>query len=226
MNPLDKSFGESRDFIARYALETFHPEDPVLAGIRVLAEQRGLPPIHVAPMDGLHLEVITRSIGARRAVEIGTLAGYSATCIARGLAEGGVLHTFELESEHQEVAREVLKRAGLDSRVRFHLGPAIEKLREIEAEGPFDLVFIDADKTSYPAYLEWAERNLRKGGVVLGDNTFGWGKITWEASRFKSEDERESIEALREFNRRLAQSGKFRATILPTGEGLSFGVKI
>src|SRR5207237_5493439 len=101
----------------------------------------------------------------------------------------------------------------------IHVGAALEKLKEIEAEAPFDLCFIDADKVSYPAYLEWAENHLRDGGVVLGDNAFAFGEIHLPGGD-------EGRAALRKFNERLARGGKFRATMLPTAEGLAMGVKI
>src|SRR5438067_13404553 len=89
----------------------------------------------------------------------------------------GVLHTFEYVEKHARVASESFHKAGVAARAHIHVGAAIEKLREVEAEGPFDLVFIDADKVGYPAYLTWAGEHLREGGVVLGDNAFGFGEI-------------------------------------------------
>ena len=127
-------------------------------------------------MDGLHLELLARAAGARRAVEIGTLGGYSGVCLLRGMPDGR-LDTFELEPRNAAVARESFEKAGVAGRARIHVGPAVDKLREIEADGPFDLVFIDADKTGYPAYLTWAEEHLRVGGIVLLDNAFGWGGV-------------------------------------------------
>src|SRR5947208_11946485 len=142
------------------------PEDAVLQEIRERSQKAGLPEIQVGSMDALHLEVLTRAAGAAKAVEIGTLGGYSGTAIARGLADGGRLHTFELEPQHAELARESFRKAGVLDRVRIHVGPALERLPECEADAPFDLVFVDADKESYPAYLAWAARHLRVGGVV------------------------------------------------------------
>jgi caffeoyl-CoA O-methyltransferase len=162
-------------------------------------------------------------VGARKAVEIGTLAGYSGVCLLRGMGEQGFLHTFEIEPKHAEVARESFERAGFSKRVRIHLGPALGRLRDVEAERPFDLVFIDADKTGYPEYLAWAEEHLRAGGLLLADNAFGFGLI--HDLRDQGADQR-SMEALRRFADRLANGGRFRATILPTEEGLAMGIKI
>jgi caffeoyl-CoA O-methyltransferase len=211
-------FGGREEKLVRYLNRTFHPEDAVLKEIRERSLKAGLPEIQLGSMDALHLEVLARAVGAKKAVEIGTLGGYSGTAIARGLGKGGRLHTFELERKHAEVALESFQKAGVIDRVMVHVGPALERLPEIEHEEPFDLVFIDADKESYPAYLAWAAHHLKIGGLVLGDNTFAFGEIVDGRSA--------GAEALREFNKELAQGGRFRSTLLPTGEGLTMGVKI
>ena len=211
-------FGGREEKLVRYLDRVFQPEDAVLKETRERSLREKLPEIQLGSMDALHLEVLTRAVGARKAVEIGTLGGYSGTAIARGLAPGGRLHTFELEPRHAEVARESFRRAGLLDRVTIHIGRAMERLADVVNEAPFDLVFIDADKESYPAYLAWAARQLRVGGVVLGDNSFAFGEIV--------DGRGAEAVAMREFNQELAQGGRFRATLLPTGEGLTLGVKI
>jgi caffeoyl-CoA O-methyltransferase len=211
-------FGGREEKLVRYLDRVFRPEDGVLKEARERSLRVGLPEIQVGGMDALHLEVLTRAFGAKKAVEIGTLGGYSGTAIVRGLGEGGKLHTFELEPRHADVARETFRKAGVDGQVEIHVGPALERLRDVEGKAPFDLVFIDADKEGYPAYLAWAARHLRVGGAVLADNTFAFGEIVDGRSA--------GAKALREFNRELADGGRFRATLLPTGEGLSLGVKV
>ena len=211
-------FGGREEKLVGYLNRVFQPEDAALREARERSLQVGLPEIQVGGMDALHLEVLTRAVGATKAVEIGTLGGYSGTAIARGLGKGGRLHTFEIERKHADVALETFRKAGVEDRVEIHLGPALERLPDVEGEAPFDLVFIDADKEGYPAYLSWAARHLRVGGVVLGDNTFAFGEIVDGRSA--------GAEAIREFNRELAQGGRFRSTLLPTGEGLTLGVKV
>ena len=221
-SPADKGFGQSSPELERWAEATFHPEDDILREIRERSVAAGLPSIAVGRMDGLHLEIIARASGARRAVEIGTLGGYSGVCLLRGMPEGR-LDTFELEPHNAEVARESFAKAGVAARAHIHVGPARDKLREIEAEGPFDLVFIDADKTGYPAYLAWAEQHLRVGGVVLLDNAFGWGGV----ADLSKADTSDGVRALAECSERLGKpGGRWRATMLPTAEGLAFGVKV
>ncbi len=222
-SPLVKGFGQGSRELADWAERVFEPEDAVLRDIRERSLAAGLRPIQVGRFDARHLEVITRTAGSRKAVEIGTLGGYSGVSILRGMAPDGFLHTFEIEPRSAEVARQSFERAGFARQAAIHVGPALEKLPAIERKGPFDLVFIDADKTSYPAYLAWAEDNLRVGGVLLADNAFGFGHV--HDPGYAGEDA-PAIEALRRFAERLARGGRFRATMIPTEEGLAMGVKI
>lgn len=222
-SPPVKGFGQGSAELAGWAESVYRPGDAVLEEIDARSAAAGLPPIRVGRFDGLHLEVIARACAARKAVEIGTLGGYSGVCLLRGMGEGGFLHTFEIEPLRAELAKESFARAGVASRVRIHVGAALERLRDVESEGPFDLVFVDADKLGYPAYLAWAEEHLRVGGVLLADNTFGFGHVHEERPAGESP---EAMAALRSFSERLAQGGRFRATMLPTAEGLSFGVKV
>jgi caffeoyl-CoA O-methyltransferase len=221
---MPKSFSRDDESLGRYVIETFHPEDPVLLEIRKRAAEEGLPDIHVGPMDGLHLEVIARSVGVKKIVEIGTLAGYSGVCLARALPKDGKLYCFEYEPKHAQVSLESFKKAGFEKQVEIHVGSALEQLPKIEAQGPFDLVFIDADKPAYPAYLEWAMKHLRVGGVFLGDNTFSGGLVADPANETGPKAER--VKAMRQFNRQAATDPRFRTTVIPTGEGLTMGVKI
>lgn len=211
--------GQNDPQVRRYLESILGPEDAVLAEIRERSAREGLPEIAVAQFDGRHLTAIALACGARTIVEIGTLGGYSGICLARGLAADGRLETFENDPHHAEVARESFRRAGVADRVQLHVGPALGNLPAIEPDAPFDLVFIDADKGNYPNYLDWSARHLRRGGVVLADNVFraaGRPDSNWSA---------QSIAALDRFNRALVSGGQFRATFLPTVEGLAMGVK-
>lgn len=209
-----KAYAASHPAVAPYVEALLEPEDTVLAEIRARSRAAGLPDIAVGPFDGRHLEVIARAAGARRMVEIGTLGGYSAVCLARALRGDGHLHTFELEAAHAEVARESLHRAGLLDRVTIHVGPALDRLQDVEGDGPFDLVFLDADKASYPDYLAWAERHLRIGGTLLADNVF------------RKPRGREMADVIHAFNERLASSGRWRTTFLPLEDGLAVAVRV
>ena len=219
---MNKGFGNDDLHVAEWLERMYAPEDEVLTEIRARSAAAGLPDIQVAALDARHLEVLTRAAGARRAVEIGTLGGYSGVAILRGLGETGELDTIDSEPRHAEVARESFQRAGFGARVRVHVGPALDVLPQLVARGPYDLVFIDADKEGYPRYLDWAAENLRPGGLVLLDNAFLFGHLPETPAGERAA----SIRAMQAVHEKLARSGRFRATPLPTGEGLAMGVKI
>lgn len=216
--------GGQSEKIATFVRQVFQPEDLVLREIRKRSTAKGLPEIQVGEMDGLHLEVLTRAIGAKKAVEIGTLGGYSGVCIARGMGPGSKLYTFDADKNHIAVAEESFARAGLKDCAEVFVGPAIKNLPLIEKHGPFDLVFIDADKENYPNYLKWAGEHLKVGGVLLADNTFAFGMLADET--FENAEDATTVRSIRLFNEAAARGGRFRATILPTGEGLTMAVKI
>ncbi len=219
---MNKQFGNDDERLAAYVARTYAPEDEVLREIRERCAREGLPDIQIAPLDARHLEVLASVAGARKAVEIGTLGGYSGVTLLRGMGIGGVLDTIEIDPRHAEVARESFRRAGYTTQARIHLGPAMTVLPKLAAQGPFDLCFIDADKESYPDYLNWAADNLRPGGLVLADNVFLFGELTDKPTGARAA----AIAGMQAFHQILANSGRFRATVLPTGEGLAVGVRI
>jgi len=222
-SPPVKGFGQGDAALGAWAEAVYAPEDEVLREIRERSAAAGLPAIQVGAMDGLHLRVLARACGARRAVEIGALGGYSGVQLLRGMGPEGRLDTFEKEPAHAEVARASFERAGVAHQVRIHLGPAAERLRTVDRDGPFDLVFIDADKAGYPTYLAWAEEHLRVGGLLLADNAFAFGHVHRPAEAGK---DAEGAASLARFSERLARGGRFLATMLPTAEGLALGVKV
>lgn len=210
--------------ISHFVESVFHPEWDHLREARLASEKMGLPPIQVGAMDGRHLEVFTRMLQAKKTVEIGTLGGYSALFLARGMAPGGKLITIEADPKHALVAQANFQKSEFHHSIELKVGKALDILPQIENQGPFDLVFIDADKVNYPNYCRWAEKNLRIGGVILGDNTFAFGMLADDS--YHSKDDELTVMAIREFNERIARSGKFLGTIIPTGQGLTLGVKI
>jgi caffeoyl-CoA O-methyltransferase len=219
---MNKSFGSDDPRLERFVLTTYEPEDETLRDIRARSHEAGLPEIQLAPLDARHLEVLVRASGARRVVEIGTLGGYSGVCILRGMPADGRLETFELQPVHARVAEESFRKAGFAGRAHIHIGPALERLRDIEKDAPFDVVFIDADKRGYPGYLDWAARHLRPGGLVIGDNAFLFGGLAEVIDGEASPE----VQAMRDFHDRLARGKEFRSTVIPTGEGLALGVRL
>jgi predicted O-methyltransferase YrrM len=153
-----------------YIEELYTASDAVAA--RVLENQRaaGLPDIAVSPAQAKLLSALTRACGARRVLEFGTLGGYSTLWFARAVGEAGAVVTFELEQRHAHVARASLTEAGVGDRVEIRVGPAVDNLATLEADDPYDLVFIDADKPSNVAYYEAAMSRVHPGSLVIVDN--------------------------------------------------------
>ena len=155
------------------------PADAALDAAVADSVAAGLPPISVTPNQGKLLQLLARMQGARKILELGTLGGYSTIWLARALPAGGRLITLEAEPRYAEVAQANIARAGLSELVELRVGPALQTLPELHAEGagPFDLIFIDADKQNYPGYFEWALRLSRPGTLIVGDNVVRDGAI-------------------------------------------------
>lgn len=177
-------------------------------------ESEGMPAIQVGPSEGKLLEILLRLVNARRVVEFGTLAGYSAIRMARVLPPAGRLFTLEFDPRHAAVARSRIEAAGLAGRVSVLVGDARELMGPLSSEGPFDAVFIDADKESYDQYGRWAAANLRPGGLLLGDNAFLFGRLLEKSPE---------AEAMRRFHEEAALA--FDTVCIPTPDGLLLGVR-
>ena len=162
-----------------YIAEHLLPADAALDAAVADSVAAGLPPISVTPNQGKLLQLLARMQGARSILELGTLGGYSTIWLARALPAGGRLITLEAEPRYAEVAQANIARAGLSELVELRVGPALQTLPELHAEGagPFDLIFIDADKQNYPGYFEWALRLSRPGTLIVGDNVVRDGAI-------------------------------------------------
>ncbi|MFN8441592.1 MAG: O-methyltransferase [Caldilineaceae bacterium] len=203
--------------IENYINQLFAQEDDALQHIRAESKRNGLPEISVTPHEGALLQMLLRAVGAKKAVEIGALGGYSGTWLARGLPADGVLYTLELSGKHAEVARNNFQRAGISDRVKLIEGDAQKSLQKLSAEGPFDFVFIDADKGGYPAYFAWAAKNLRSGGMVTAHNALREGRVI----NPQSDDEK----AIADFNRTLAEHPDFYGLVLNIGDGTAVGIR-
>ena len=206
------SQGDMRDLLLQidsYIEELFASPDPALEGALLRSREAGLPEIQVSPNEGRLLRFLAEIAGARRILEIGTLGGYSTIHLARALPEDGSLISLEVDEHHVEVARQNIAEAGLENMVEVWVGDARELLVSMVEEGrePFDLIFIDADKESYPEYLERSLELSRPGTVILADNTIRGGSV------LNLEDE--MARATREFNERLARDPRLSAIVLP-----------
>lgn len=188
------------------------PTDAALDGALADAQRAGLPSIAVSPTQGKLLHILARAVHARRILEIGTLAGYSAIWMARALEPGGKLITLEFLEEHAAVARRNIERAGLGSVVDVRVGAALRTLPTLEAEkaGPFDLTFIDADKGNNAAYFDWAVKLSRPGAFVIVDNVIRDGHVLEATSTDKN------IVGVRELHERLRAYPAASATTIQT----------
>jgi predicted O-methyltransferase YrrM len=194
--------------VDHYLEQLFSLSDPALVAALDASRAAGLPEISVTPAQGMFLQLLARAVNARTILEIGTLGGYSAVCLARGLPPGGRLVTLELEPGHAAVARENMARAGLAEAVAVLVGPALETLPTLQ--GPFDFIFIDANKPDYPAYLSWALRLARTGTLIVADNVVRDGAITDAAC----DDPR--VQGMRRFLQMMADEPRLSSTVIQT----------
>jgi predicted O-methyltransferase YrrM len=163
--------------VDRFIGETIAEEDEALKGVVEAAETAGLPAIQVSPPQGKLLQLLVRLVGAKKILEFGTLGGYSGILMARALPDDGRLITLEAKLDYAEVARRSIEKAGVRERVEVRVGPALEALPALEEEGPFDLVFIDADKVNTPNYFTWALDHTRPSGLIIADNVVRDGTL-------------------------------------------------
>ncbi|MDE3188482.1 MAG: O-methyltransferase [Acidobacteriota bacterium] len=175
-------------------------------------QDAGFPSIDVTPLQGRFLELLVRISGARRILEIGTLGGYSTIWLARALPEGGRVVSLELNPRHAEVATANLQKAGVLERVDLRVGQAPESLAALKAAGagPFDMIFIDADKQGYPEYLDWALKLSRPGTLIVADNVVRDGKVV------QADSTDPNVQGVRRFTQQVAREPRLSATVLQT----------
>ncbi len=214
-----KSFFLSPE-IHRYLVEHGTPPDSLQQElIAETARLGGIAMMQIAPEQGAFMTMLTRLIGARQAVEIGTFTGYSALCVARGLPPDGKLLCCDVSEEWTSIGRRYWERDGVADRIELRLGPALDTLRALPAEPQFDMAFIDADKPNYANYYDEVLARLRPNGLILVDNVLWGGQIIDEAS------DDPNTKALRAFNDQLAADDRVDTVMLPLGDGLTLARK-
>jgi caffeoyl-CoA O-methyltransferase len=200
-------------------------EDPALKAVGESIDDNGIPQISVSPNQGKFLQIMATLCGAKKILELGTLAGYSTIWMARALPEGGLLTTLEYDAMHARVAQENIARAGLQAQVDIRVGKALDILPQLHAEnaGPFDMIFIDADKPPYAEYYEWALKLSRPGTLIIADNVIREGQVLDP----NSADEK--VQGVQRLNQILSTDKRVRATIFQTvglkeHDGMAFAV--
>jgi predicted O-methyltransferase YrrM len=198
--------------VDRYISDALLPADPVLEAALQASADAGLPAISVSAPQGKLLHLLARIHGAKTILEIGTLGGYSTIWLARALPADGKVVTLELDPKHAEVARANFVRAGLAGMVELRVGKALDTLPQLAAEGrgPFDLIFIDADKVSIPEYFTWALKLSRRGTVIIVDNVVRKGAVV------EADNTDPSIQGVRRLNEMLATETRVSATTIQT----------
>ena len=195
-----------------YFADHLAPQDDALSAALAANARAGLPPHDVSPLQGRLLQVLARAVSARLVLEIGTLGGYSTIWLARALPAGGQVVTLESDPAHAAVARSNLERAGVAGSVELRVGRAIETMPQLAADGrgPFDLIFIDADKPSNPEYFQWALKLSRPGSLIVVDNVVRDGAVLDAASKDAS------VQGVRRLNALMAAEPRVSATAIQT----------
>jgi predicted O-methyltransferase YrrM len=201
--------------VDNYIADRLLPADPILDAVLAANAEARLPSYDVSPPQGKFLNLVARMIGAKRILEIGTLGGYSTIWFARALPPDGLVVTLEADPRHAAVAQSNFARSGLAERIDLRVGAALQLLPGVEADkaGPFDLIFIDADKPNNPNYLAWAIKLGRPGALIIGDNVVRDGAVT------DSDNPDPSVQGVRRFFDMLAAEPRLSATAIQTVGG-------
>ena len=205
-----------------YLDQTFGLKDPLLQKIQEAVESEGVQRMQISAHEARIIQFLVKISKAKKVVEIGTLYAYSSFHIAKALPEEGQIWTIDHNSQRHKISQEILKKSPFAKKINWNCGPALQQLKSLEALAPFDMIFIDADKEPYLKYLDWAEKNLKKGGLLIADNTFLFGAVYGESDR---DSKPETIEIMRKFNKKLADSRMWRGALIPTQEGMTVSIK-
>ncbi|WP_250296497.1 O-methyltransferase [Wolbachia endosymbiont of Oedothorax gibbosus] len=180
--------------------------------------------IQISPEEGKLLSLFIKIHKIKSIVEIGTLYGYSSICMAKALLEDGHIYTIENHPQHLRIAKKNFSAFNLSDKITLIEGNALEKLSELSVKAPFDMIFIDADKSSYPKYLDWAESYIKQDGLIVADNTLLFNTVFLESP--PKEVSEKSWHAMREFNNRLSDEKKYFSILIPTDEGMTVALKL
>lgn len=202
----------------RYVAERTPGDDKFLTELKQAAKDAGIPTIWVAPEQASFMQILLKAAQAKEVVEVGTLAGYSAIVMARALPKGGRVKTIEIDEKHAAFAEEWFDKCTEGGVIELHRGPGAEVLATFP-DNSADAMFLDADKASYPVYLEQACRIVKQGGLIMADNAFAFGEL------FAEQPEDNEVDAVRAFNDVMAKESRVHGVIVPIGDGLWVGVR-
>ncbi len=209
-------------------LHMLFPTEPseLFEEARSASRELGKAGISLSPHEARLMSTLIGMHGCKKFVEIGTLTGLSALWILQGLKDGGELWTLEKDERHAKIAREIFEKyqeTQPNRQVHLLEGDAQKTLADLDGKGPFDGIFIDGNKSAYEAYLDWAEKNVRPGGLIIADNIFlGGAVLTGNKATFS----KKQIDVMKSFNERLADPKRYQSTIIPTSEGLFVAIKL
>ncbi|MCA8937872.1 MAG: O-methyltransferase [Planctomycetes bacterium] len=201
-----------------YIAERTKGDDPFLIELKQAADKADIPHIWISPAQASFMQIILKLHGAKSVIEVGTLAGYSAICMARALPEGGRVRTIELEDKHADFAEEWIAKSDVAGKVEVLRGAGTDVLPKLEV-GSADACFLDADKANYPTYLDECLRIMPVGGLVMADNALGFGRILTAPA------DDPGVSAVRRFNDYMAAKKNVHGVIAPVGDGCWVGVK-
>lgn len=215
----------------QYYESTFGREDSILLEIRKKAEQEGIEYMSLSPADAHILQCLTQISKAKKAVEVGGLYGCSAVHIARGLQPEGQVFSLDMDQKRQRISQDLLQDTPEFSKIKWIFGDAHQTLNSLKSEGPFDLLFIDADKAGYLDYLNWAEKNLKIGGILIADNTFLFDTLYTPEPELSQLRKLHNVspqaeQVLKDFNKRITSSPYWKGAMIPTEDGMNVAVKI
>ncbi|MCY4321331.1 MAG: O-methyltransferase [Bdellovibrionaceae bacterium] len=206
----------------KYLDQTFGLKDPLLKKIQKAVESEGVKRMQISAHEARILQFLVKVSKAKKVIEIGTLYAYSSFHIAKALPHDGKIWTIDHNKNRHRLSKKILKNSPDFKKISWHEGSALEQLKVLESFAPFDMIFIDADKEPYLKYLDWAEKHLKKTGLLVADNTFLFGGVYGESDR---DLKVETIKTMQKFNIRLSNSKLWKGALLPTKEGMTVSIK-
>lgn len=209
----------------QYIRDVFAQEDSELKKVSDCLNESEIV-MQTNPEEGKILEFFVKLINAKKIVEIGVLAGYSTIWMARGMENDGKIYAIEKNSKRINSILNNFQSCNVSKKIELINGSADKELLNLEPKAPFDMVFIDADKAEYCNYLDWAEKNIRKGGLIIGDNTYLFGSVYGQLQESRKPPPEKTIKVMQDFNERLSNKDKYSSVLLPTFEGMTVAKKL